>query len=138
MKYHKYCISLYVIALLKIVFTFITLNFSFEIDTTPLSIITIPLSFAMAFNPNLIMISLFMLIVVFLLWSVTILLSVLGIRYMKFRILSIYFICIISIMDFISSIFVHDIPLKILCLIVSFLILLICGKCVYQIKCDSK
>lgn len=138
MKYHKYCISLYVIALLKIVFTFITLNFSFEIDTTPLSIITIPLSFAIAFNPNLIMISLFMLIVVFLLWSVTILLSVLGIRYMKFRILSIYFICIISIMDFISSIFVHDIPLKILCLIVSFLILLICGKCVYQIKCDSK
>ena len=138
MKYHKYCISLYVIAVLKIIFTFITLNLSFEIDTTPLSIITLPLSLAMAFNADHMMMSLFILIAVLLLWGVTILLSVLGIRYMRARILSIYFICIISIIDFISSIFVHDILLKILCLIVSFLILLICGKCVCQIKCDSK
>ena len=116
----------------KLIFTILSFsvfqgNFSF------LSIIAIIVLPVLAYQGQLAMFCLVGLVVIVCLWLITLLFSILGIYKMKCKKVFLLHFMILTVIDFFFSLMISSVSLKIMCVLVSLLVLLLCIKAVLEL-----
>ena len=117
---------------LKIIFT--VLYFTGCFSEWYLTVVSIPMLLALAFDEHLALICLAFLIIVFTLLMGVIFLSILGMKYQKAKRIVLILITIATIFDIIIPLFSVNLLVKIICPTISLIILILCVTCIVKDK----
>ena len=131
LKYTKHSTAIYAIAFVKLVMTVLVFNGIFALQ--PLSIVSIFFWCAAAYDPEIVLVSVIVLLVTVIVWICAIILSLLGILLKKVRKASLIVITVAMFIDLVSSFPIASIWSKVLCIIVSSVILGICVKSLFDL-----
>lgn len=131
MKYSNCIIASYAIFQMRLCFlimNIISLNFLY------FSNVTIPFCLAAAFDERLALICVFAIFVSLILFVLLYISSLLGIRFLKMRKVSVFVVSLLSLMDLVSSFFLSTPALKWGCVVVSLAIFLINFKAILDTR----
>ena len=121
------------ICYLKIIFTVLYFTGHFS-EWYFLTVISIPMLLALAFNRHLAFICLVFLIIIFILLMGVIFLSILGIKYQKAKSIVLILITIATVFDIIVPLFSINLLVKIICPTLSLIIFILCTLCIIKRK----
>jgi len=133
MGMHKTVFLIYLSFFAKLIFTILSI-FAFQGNFSCLSIIAVIVLPVLAYHGRLAMPCLIGLVIIVCLWLITLLFSILGIYKKKCKKVFLLHFMIVTVIDFFFSLMISSIPLKIMCVLVSLLVLLLCIKAVLELR----
>ncbi len=128
MKYSKPMLILYGICFLKLICTVLFMTIPM-FDVIYLSVISLPVCLTVAYNKEIALLCLVIVMITILLWLSGILLSLLGIKFKKSRKASVIIFTIATIVDLLTVFLSTNPVLIVSCSVVSVLTLIVCILC---------
>ena len=131
MKHSKCLLVIYLVSLIKLLVT-ILFFLGLPLNCYCLMISSLPVCLAGAYHSNLAWLCTLISITTILTWLVLVLLSFVGIKYTKARIVSVFLLAITNMIDFLTAFIYDDFLFCASCFTVSLIMFILCVMMIYN------